>query len=330
MNDERLAYCNKCENLVEFEFVDTEIIEEYKGEELRFGFKIGCCKYCKCEVATDIDYNNRRSKAKIEAYKKKREIISLDEISEILNKYDIGKEALADIAGFGKVTIKRYYEGTIPAKQFSDVLKRILNDEKFFIQSVEENRHKLKNVTYKKIDLRYKRLIEINNSKIDQIVNYIVTHLDEVTPLALEKLLYFSNGVNYALNGKQLIPNECEAWMYGPVYPYIYAKYKAYGYRPIDNGIYSKCGCMLSKVSHEEIEAIDIVIKTFGLFSPKILEMISFSQTPWKEKRESHANNEKCQEVINEKSIEKFYVENDLYTQDKILKYIWGCIQMFQ
>lgn len=33
-------------------------------------------------------------------------LITLKEISEILEKYDIGKEILADIAGFGKVTIK--------------------------------------------------------------------------------------------------------------------------------------------------------------------------------------------------------------------------------
>ncbi len=72
-----------------------------------------------------------------------------------------------------------------------------------------------------------------------------------------------------------------------------------------------------------------MVIKTFGLYSPKILEMISHSQIPWKEKREGYANDEKCQEVIDEKSIEKFYVENDLCSQEKILKYIWSCIQAF-
>ena len=329
MNNERLAYCNECEDLVEFEIVEKEIIEKYKEEDVEFKFRIGCCKYCRSEVATDIDYNSRRSKAKIRAYKKKKGIITIDEMSEILNKYDIGKEVLADVAGFGKATIKRYFDGAIPGKEFSDTLKQILEEEKFFIQSVEKNKEKLKSVAYKKIVLRYERLLEIGDSKIDQIANYIVTHLDEVTPLALEKLLFFSNGVNYALNGKQLIPNESEAWMHGPVYPCIYAKYKSYGYKPIDNGIYSNRGCMLSKVSDEEIAAIDMVIKTFGLYSPKTLEMISHSQIPWKEKREGYANDEKCQEVIDEKSIEKFYVENDLCSKEKILRYIWSCIQTF-
>ena len=98
--------------------------------------------------------------------------------------------------------------------------------------------------------------------------NYIITNLGEVTPLALDKLLAFSNGINYALNGKQLIYDESQAWAHGPVYPYIYYKYKKYGYKPIDNGIYSSHGWMTSKLSKEEIETIDMVIRTFGLYSP--------------------------------------------------------------
>ena len=106
---------------------------------------------------------------------------------------------------------------------------------------------------------------------MNRIANYIITHLGEVTPLALEKLLAFSNGVNYALNGEQLIWEESQAWAHGPVYPQIYNKYKRYGYKPIDDGIYSTHGCMLSKLTEKEINAIDMVINTFGLYSPKTL-----------------------------------------------------------
>lgn len=330
MNNQKFAYCNECEDLVEFEVFEEMLAEEYKGEEVQFRFRIGRCKCCGCEVATDIDYNTRKSEAKIEAYKKKKGIISLEEISEILEKYDIGKEVLADIAGFGKVTIKRYYDGVIPAKEYSDVLLRILDDEIFYGDLLERNKDKLKNIAYQKAILRYERLKKIGNSKIDQISNYIITQLGEVTPLALEKLLAFSNGVNYALNGKQLIYDECQAWAHGPVYPYIYAQYKKYGYKPIDNGIYSSHGCMLSKLSEEEIKAIDMVIKTFGLYSPKILERISHSQTPWREKRVGYDSDEKCQLPINEKSVENFYIENELNSEEKILSYIWKCIQNMQ
>ena len=72
--------------------------------------------------ATDQQYNERRSEAKIEAYKKLKGIINLAQLTELLEKYDVGKEAMADIAGFGKVTIKRYYEGFIPAREYSEKL----------------------------------------------------------------------------------------------------------------------------------------------------------------------------------------------------------------
>lgn len=327
MKDLKFAYCNECEDLVEYEIRDEILTEQYKGEIVRFKFKVGKCKCCGGEVATDIDYNSRKSEEKISAYKKIKGIIDLSEISEILEKYNIGKEALANIAGFGKVTIKRYYDGVIPAKEYSDVLMKLLNDEAYFMKSVQNNKGKLKEVAYKKIFERYERLIEIKNSKIDQIANYIIINLGEVTPLALEKLLSFSNGVNYALNGEQLIYDECQAWQHGPVYPYIYNKYKKYGYKPIDNGINSSHGCMLSMLSSDEIKSIDMVIRTFGLYSPKTLEMLSHTQTPWIEKRVGYKDDEAGHEIIEEVSIKDYYIENQLNSEEKITNYILKCIR---
>ena len=144
MDNLKLAYCNECEDLVEYDVHDEIINEEFKGIKISYIFSVGRCKYCNCDVATDIDYNSRKSKAKIEAYKRKMGLITLKEISEILEKYDIGKEILADIAGFGKVTIKRYYDGVIPSREYSDILLKILCEEDYFMGFVEENKEKLR------------------------------------------------------------------------------------------------------------------------------------------------------------------------------------------
>ena len=120
------------------------------------------------------------------------------------------------------------------------------------MELVQKSKAKLKKVTYNKILIRYGRLVEISESKIDQIANYIVTHLGEVTPLALEKLLSFCNG-----------------------------------YKPIDNGIYSNHGWMVSKLSENEVG----------------------------------------REVIDEKSMKEFYIEKDLCTEEKIMDYILNCIK---
>lgn len=327
MEKMKYAYCNECEELVEYSICREKIKEQYKGEMVEFEFRVGRCKDCGCEVATDIDYNSRKSEEKIRAYKKKKGIIDLQEISELLEKYNVGKETLAGIAGFGKVTIKRYYEGFIPAKEYSDVLFKMLDDESYFIESVRKNSDKLTAVAYSKVLERYERLVEINKSKIDQIANYIIIRLGEVTPLALEKLLFFSNGVNYALNGEQLISENSQAWQHGPVYPYIYNKYKKFGYKPIDTGINSEHGCMQSLLTKDEIKAIDLVIRTFGLYSPKTLEMISHMQTPWIEKRVGYKADEAGNEIISEESIKLYYIENELNSEEKIMDYILGCIR---
>lgn len=326
MENLKLAYCNKCEDLVEYDVHEEYIKENFKGEIIKYKFKVGRCRYCNNEVAVDIDYNCRKSKEKIEAYKRKIGLIDLNQISEILEKYNIGKETLADVAGFGKVTIKRYYDGFIPSREYSEVLFNILNDEQYFIGLVEEHKNKLKDIAYRKVISQYDRLIKMGDSKIDQIANYIVTHMGEVTPLALEKLLSFSNGVNYAVNGEQLIFEDNQAWAHGPVYPQMYNKYKKFGYKPIDDGIYSTHGCVLSKLTDSEISVIDLVINTFGLFSPKTLENISHSQEPWREKRIGYKDDEAGQEVIDQDSIKAFYIKNNLNSQENIMKYIMECI----
>ena len=96
MENLKLAYCNKCEDLVEYDVREEYIKENFKGEIIKYKFKVGRCRYCNSEVAVDIDYNCRKSKEKIEAYKRKIGLIDLNQISEILEKYNIGKETLAD------------------------------------------------------------------------------------------------------------------------------------------------------------------------------------------------------------------------------------------
>ena len=84
---------------------------------------------------------------------------------------------------------------------------------------------------------------------------------------------------------------------------------------------------MLSKLSDDELKAIDLVIKTFGLYSPKTLELISHSQKPWIEKRSGYKANEASNEIIDENSLKEFFVSNQLNTEEKIMSYIMDVIR---
>ena len=56
-----------------------------------------------------------------------------------------------------------------------------------------------------------------------------------ITPMKLQKLVYFAHGWYLALTGKPLINEKIEAWQYGPVVNSLYQEFKIYG----NNGITS-------------------------------------------------------------------------------------------
>ena len=60
------------------------------------------------------------------------EIITSDEIIQILEKYRIGKKPLAKLLGWGETTIIRYIEGDIPTKEYSIKLRTLLDNPEFY------------------------------------------------------------------------------------------------------------------------------------------------------------------------------------------------------
>ena len=63
-----LAYCNECEDLVEFTSREEDVTEVFHGKSIHYKFNICRCKECNSEVAGSIDYNYDKSEAKWNAF----------------------------------------------------------------------------------------------------------------------------------------------------------------------------------------------------------------------------------------------------------------------
>ncbi len=50
-----------------------------------------------------------------------------------------------------------------------------------------------------------------------------------LTPMKLQKLIYFGHAWNLALRKEPLIADAVEAWQYGPVVPSVYHEFKSFG-----------------------------------------------------------------------------------------------------
>lgn len=116
-----------------------------------------------------------------------------------------------------------------------------------------------------------------------EIAKYFVSLVDEdagdsITNLKLQKLLYYAQGVNLALNDVPLFPEAIEAWTHGPVVPAVYRLYKQHGGQPIP-------------VEPVEIDGYDEGLRellnevndVFGQFSALKLRAMTHNEPPWRE-----------------------------------------------
>ena len=69
------------------------------------------------------------------------------------------------------------------------------------------------------------------------IANYFLdvadAHGEQLSPLKIQKLVYFANGWHLALRNAPIIDEQVEAWPYGPVIPSLYRAFRKYGDQPI-------------------------------------------------------------------------------------------------
>lgn len=109
-----------------------------------------------------------------------------------------------------------------------------------------------------------------------------------ITPLALQKLIYFSHGHFLSRTKSPLVKGTFEAWQYGPVHPQLYHSFKLWGRDPILK-FSERVDPVTGEVSEPEqprdgdvIDAIDRVVLEFGNFTPGQLVKLSHAQGgPW-------------------------------------------------
>ncbi len=100
---------------------------------------------------------------------------------------------------------------------------------------------------------------------------------DLMTNLKLQKLLYYAQGFHLAMFSKPLFDKKIEAWVYGPVVPYIFKKYENYG----SGAIPSKQNSDFSDIDNETRALLDEVYTVYGQFSASTLKDIVKTEPPY-------------------------------------------------
>lgn len=121
-------------------------------------------------------------------------------------------------------------------------------------------------MTYKVEDIANKILAKATNSDAGSLISN----------MKLQKMLYYMQGYHLAYFNNPLFDEEIEAWMYGPVVPSVYDKYKEYENRGI-----SYTGDTIH-LNDEEEQLFEEVYELYDEYSAIGLMKLTHSEEPWK------------------------------------------------
>lgn len=113
-----------------------------------------------------------------------------------------------------------------------------------------------------------------------QVANALIKASNySLSPMKLQKLMYFADGWVLALTGYKLINEKFEAWEYGPVIRHVYEEFSAFGGREID-----KTTATQPEEIHEEgtVRLINTILEKYGSYSAITLSQMTHEKdSPW-------------------------------------------------
>lgn len=304
-------YCYYCDKEVEYEVKEKDVIVPIKGVDVAYKAKIAFCEVCGNEIDVP-ELEEQNIKTANTEYRKKAGLITREEIENILNTYNIGKKPLARLLGWGEVTIERYLNGITPLKIYSDELKKLQNPA-YMKKVYESNKEVLTDSARRKIEAALERCLNFKEKRTVDVFNvadFFLSKVDveagsSITPLKLQKLIYYAQGWHMAFFDKPLFDSDLQAWIHGPVSPEIYYRYQNYKYNEIEKVDFDYS----SVFDAEQIQLLNKIYDVYGVFDAILLKEMTHKDRPWKKARKGHAPDQQSNEIISKNSIRDYFKE---------------------
>ena len=243
-------------------------------------------------------------------YKKQMNLLTSTEIKSIRKKYDMNQKEFALAIGVGEITIHRFENGSIQTESVDSII-RLSEDPDIMYNLLNKNQASLSDSEFscflKKVNilkkLKHHKIANLNindyvnlnfeTESINNVTNQLIieynSQIDNVskkygikdncgaaeyiTPLKLQKLLYYTQGMALRIYNKPAFINDITAWQYGPVVEEVYQQYK--GRNPISapKTDYEVCDG-LKKI-------IELVVSSYGQIEAGSLIDLTHDEDPW-------------------------------------------------
>ena len=276
---------------------DTEV---FKGEEVSVDAIYEYCDHADEYLAKE-DMIKANSLAMKDAYRAKVGLLTSGEIIDIRHRYDVSQKDFSDILEWGKATITRYENHQIQDRAHDDVLRKIGADPQWFLEMLKGAKERISEKAYEKyrkvasikfaemgnnyliasIQARYANSldesitggVELNLSKVIDIINYYASRVSSLHTVKLMKMLWYADSLSYRRRRKSItglvyraLPMGAVPEMYDQIMELEGVKYDEvwYGCDHIGYRFYPSVDFKVESLTSEDIDILDVIILEVG------------------------------------------------------------------
>lgn len=168
-------FCEFCDEFVEFDVKKRSEERKVLGEKIEIESDIAVCKKCGEELfCSELDKKNQ--KIAFDKYREKNNILFVEEIKEIRNKYGLTQKEISNLLGWGEITYHRYEKGSIPDRTHNNQLKLIKNPRNVKVL-LKDNHENLSQDTIDKLNDKITKMIEEKNNINLNLPNELYTKI---------------------------------------------------------------------------------------------------------------------------------------------------------
>jgi uncharacterized phage-associated protein len=162
--------------------------------------------------------------------------------------------------------------------------------------------------------------MEVTKVKIKDLTDFVISYFNnegtKITPLKLQKILYYIQAWHLVFFDKNpFFDEQPEAWVNGPVYRSVYGRFKDVWFSesklkidesPDEEKNLNKYLDKLS-ITNEQKEFVSAVLRKYGVRSAEQLVYMTHIEEPWNKARNGIGPFERCSNKITFESMYEYY-----------------------
>lgn len=149
----------------------------------------------------------------------------------------------------------------------------------------------------------------IQMATVFDVAKYILDKAGSMSAMKLQKLVFYSQAMSLVWDDLPLFDDDFEAWDKGPVCRALFNAHRGM-FLLKDSNFLENEHPDISRLSQDQKETIDAVLRGLGDYSPYELSSMTHNEEPWIKARNGCSMGVRCDNVISKESMQEYYSRN--------------------